>query len=250
VRGWGIRLTRRAHLVELWRVGLPTGLQFSLEVGAFALLTGMLAALSETEAAAHQIAIQVIHFSFLPAFAVAEAGSVLAGQAVGANRDWLVLTVARLGLVASTIYTGACTVILAFFAPLLVSGFSAEGPLAAEAVRLLYVAAVFQIFDGANIVARATLRGTGDVRFAAVVGIVTSWMFTPPLTWLLGWKAGMGAFGGWLGLSAEIIVASVILWVRLERKGWMPAAAESRRRLAEVKAKANKEGAATDWVAA
>jgi len=103
------------------------------------------------------------------------------------------------------------------------------------------VAAVFQIFDGANIVARATLRGTGDVRHAAIVGIVTSWAFTPPLTWLLGWKAGMGAFGGWLGLSAEIIAASLLLWVRLERRGWIPAARESRRRLAEVRAKAQKE---------
>src|SRR6185503_350272 len=38
-RGWGIRALRREHLRALWRVGLPTGLQFTLEVGAFAMLT-------------------------------------------------------------------------------------------------------------------------------------------------------------------------------------------------------------------
>jgi multidrug resistance protein, MATE family len=251
LRGWGITLVRKVHLVELWRIGMPTGLQFSLEVGAFAMLTAMLAALGDTEAAAHQIALQVIHFSFLPAVAVSEAGSVLAGQAVGANRDALVMRVAKLGLLATTIYTGACTLVLAIGAPLIVSGFTEHGALADNAIKLLYVAAVFQIFDGANLIARGALRGTGDVRYAAFVGIVSSWLFTPPLAWLLGWKLGLGAFGGWLGLCAEIIAASVLLWWRLGRKGWLPAAAAARVRLAEARARRPvKEGAATELAAA
>ena len=70
---WGLRAMERRHVAALWRVGLPTALQFALEVGAFALLAAMLASLSEIDMAAHQIAIQVVQFSFLPAWAVAEA---------------------------------------------------------------------------------------------------------------------------------------------------------------------------------
>jgi MATE family multidrug resistance protein len=227
VRGWTAR-----HLRALWRVGLPTAIQFTLEVGSFAMLAAMVAAMGEIDMAAHQIAIQVIHFSFLPAYAVAEAGSVLTGQAVGAGRDALVTTVARqaMGIVAA--YGGACTVVLACGAPLIVSGFTSDGALAHAAVRLLHVAAVFNLFDGANIVARGALRGTGDVRYPAVVGVVTSWALTPPLTWWLGYRLGLRAFGGWLGLCAEIIVGACILWWRLERRGWLRAAHASRADLA------------------
>lgn len=230
--GWRIRATTMKHVKALWRIGVPTAIQFTLEVGSFALLAALIASLSETEMAAHQIALQVIHFSFLPAFAVAEAASVLAGQAVGADRDELVNVVARQALGITGAYTAGCTIMLALGAPMIVSGFTSEATLAAAAIRLLHVAAVFQVFDGANIVARATLRGTGDVRYPAVVGVVTSWALTPPMTWLLGRRLHLGAYGGWLGLCAEIIIASLILWWRLERRRWLGSAVTSREALA------------------
>ncbi|HZS41655.1 MAG TPA: MATE family efflux transporter [Polyangia bacterium] len=230
-RGWGVSRMRARHLRALWRVGMPTAIQFTLEVGSFAMLAAMVAAMSEVDMAAHQVALQVVHFSFLPAFAVAEAASVLTGQAVGADRDALVLTVARQAMAIVAGYTGACTLVLALGAPLIVSGFTADPALLAAAVRLLHVAAVFNMFDGANIVARATLRGTGDVRYPAVVGVVTSWALTPPLTWWLGYRLHLRAFGGWLGLCAEIILGALILWWRVERRGWASAARSSRSEL-------------------
>jgi multidrug resistance protein, MATE family len=231
LRGWGIAAMRRRHLRALWKIGLPTGIQFSLEVGSFALLAALIMIMGELEMAAHQIALQLIHFSFLPAFGVAEAASVLAGQAVGANRDDLVLRVSRAGMWATGIYTGACALVMGFGADMLVSIFTRDPSLTHVAVRLLYVAAVFQVFDAANIMGRGVLRGAGDVRFAAVVGVLTSWVFTPPLAWLLGRKLGLGALGGWLGICAEIIVGAALLWVRLERRSWHAAAAESRARM-------------------
>jgi multidrug resistance protein, MATE family len=233
--GWGVRTTRWEHVRALWRIGLPTGLQFSLEVGSFSLLAAMLAALSELQMSAHQIALQINHFSFLPAFAVAEAVSVLTGQAVGAGHYDLVKRVARIGMWLAGAYTAACALVMGLGGGILVGGFTHETALAQVAVRLLYVAAIFQVFDAANVVARGALRGTGDVRYSAVVGVISAWCFTPPLTWLLGWKLGLGALGGWLGLCGEIMVGSVILWWRLERGGWLPVAQRERaRRAAEV----------------
>jgi MATE family multidrug resistance protein len=96
----------------------------------------------------------------------------------------------------------------------------------------MHVAAVFQVADGANMVGRAVLRGTGDVRFPAVVGVITAWVCTPPLTWLFGYRLGMGALGGWIGLCVEIFVGAAIFWTRLGSGGWRAAAAATR---AEVK---------------
>jgi MATE family multidrug resistance protein len=223
-RGFGLRSVRREEILALLRVGLPTGIQFLLEVGAFAMLSLMISLFSEIDMAAHQIAIQVIHFSFLPAFAVAEAGSVLSGQAVGAGQYPLVTRIARLALAITVVYMAAWSVLLTFGSAALVSGFTHDVDVVVTATRLLHVAAVFQMFDGANMVARCALRGAGDVRYAAVVGVLTSWLTTPTLAWLLGQHYGLGAFGGWLGLCLEIIVGAAILWWRLERRGWLAAA--------------------------
>jgi MATE family multidrug resistance protein len=213
-------------------MGLPTGLQFALEVGAFATLSLMISLFSEVEMASHHIAIQVIHFSFLPAMAVAEAASVLTGQAVGAGAYHLVKRVAHMAMAITAGYAGTWSLLLALGAPFIVASFTSDPAVIAVGVTLLHVAAVFQVFDASNIVARCSLRGAGDVRYAAVVGVVTSWLCTPTLAWLLGRHYKLGAFGGWVGLCLEIIIGSSILWWRIERRGWLRAATTSRARMA------------------
>ncbi len=230
--GFGLRAWRVRHLLALGRMGLPLGVQFTLEFGAFALLSVLISRLSEVEMAAHQIALQIIHFSFMPAFAVGEGAAVLVGQAVGAGRDDLVSPIARLATKATTAYTAGCTLLLIFASPMLAAGFTHDETVVRSTIALLHVAAAFLIIDGMNGVARGALRGAGDVRYAAVVGVVTSWVCTPPLCWLLGYRLGLGARGGWLGLCLEVFVSAALMWWRLQSRGWAEAAALSRARLA------------------
>ena len=232
--GLGLRALSFERVADVFRIGLPLGLQFVLEVGSFAVLVVMLARISAVDVAAHQIALQVTHFSFLPAFALGEAASVLTGQAVGAGEDGLVRVVARRTLLAASIYTGTCGLVMALGATYIASSFTTDAAVIATAVQLFWVAACFQIFDGANSVARSVLRGTGDVRVPAVLAVGIAWLCTPPLTWLLGERLGLGAVGGWLGLCLEIIAGALVLWWRLERGHWLPKARESRERLARA----------------
>lgn len=216
------------------RVGLSTGLQFAVEVGAFTVLTILIAAMSEDEMAGHQVALCILHFAFLPIVAISEAASVMAGQAVGADRDELVPTISLLALALAVGYAMVCTLVLAVGSPQLAGLFSDDIGVYRTATNLLYVGAVFQIGDAFNIVARGMLRGTGDVRVPAIIGVSISWAALPPLTWLLGHHYGMGAVGGWFALTIEIVTAAIILWWRLWNGGWRPSAARSRAALAAI----------------
>jgi MATE family multidrug resistance protein len=229
--GFGLRSFGAAELRRLWSLGWPLGLQFLLEIGAFATLVAILARISEVDLAAHQVALQLVHFSFLPALAIGEAASVLSGQAVGAARDRLVHVVAWRALWLAAAYTGFCALVFLVFAQPLAAAFSDDAAVRALSARLLYVAAAFNLFDGANVVARCVLRGSGDVRFPAFLSVLTAWVSTPPLTVLLGITLGLGALGGWLGLCVEIIVGALILWHRLISERWLAAARRSRAQL-------------------
>jgi multidrug resistance protein, MATE family len=229
--GFGLRVVRRAHLVDLARVGLPTGLQFMLEVGSFATLTLAISGFSEADMAGHQIALQIAHFSFMPCVAIGEAAAVLSGQAVGADRDDLVRLLARRASLVAMAYASSCSIGMLTAGRVIVGEFTNDPVVQLLATRLLIVAAVFGVFDAANIVARCVLRGTGDVRFAAVVGVIVTWVSTPTLAWGLGRGLRLGALGGWLGLLLDIVASATILVVRVERSGWMAAARASRARL-------------------
>ena len=86
--------------------------------------------------------------------------------------------------------------------------------------HLFSIMAIFQLVDAANLVVRGVLRGTGDVRFVAVVGILAAWCCTPPMTYLLGYHLGYGVYGAWVGLSGEVTIATLVLWRRLSGTKW------------------------------
>lgn len=228
------RLTwRRGAVREVWAQGMPNGAQFVMEVGAFLILTLLVASMSAVDAAANQIVLNLINVSFLPAHALAEAAAVLVGQAVGANRDPLVPRVARRAFLIGASYAGLCVVVYAAAGGLITQAMaSGNAALAGRAATLIHIGLAFLVADAANVIARGVLRGASDVRYAAVVGIITSWLTTPPLTWALGVACGLGVVGGWIGLAVEIIVGASLFWLRVLRGGWRPAAAAARRSIA------------------
>jgi MATE family multidrug resistance protein len=221
--------SRRA-LRDVWAQGLPNGLQFVMEVGVFLILTVLVAGMSAVDAAAHQMVLHLINVSFLPAHSLAEAAAVLVGQSVGGDRDELVPRVARRALQLGAGYAATCVVAFAVFGGAFAHALAgSDAALGARAETLLHVGLVFLVADASNVIARGVLRGAGDVTYAAVVGIATSWLTTPVFTWLLGISMGLGVVGGWIGLAAEIIIGATLFWLRVWRGGWRPAAARSRR---------------------
>ena len=230
--GLGLRATRLKHVLDVFRIGVPTGSEFLLGVAAFSALVLLIARMGETDLAAHQVALQVLHFAFMPAVSIGEAASVLAGQAVGANEDQRVLRVAKNALGLACAYALFCALVFVLGAVPLMRLFTTDEHVQRVGVHLLYVAAGFQIFDAANIVARSVLRGTGDVRVPAILAICSSWCFVPALTWFWGIHQGLGAMGGWLALTVDICFGALLFWWRLGRGTWHVAARQSRERLA------------------
>jgi MATE family multidrug resistance protein len=234
--GWGVTAVRPAHIAALVRIGSPSGLQSLLELISFAILATMIAALGPAQMAAHQIALQIIAFSFMPAWGVSEAAAVLVGQAIGAARDDLVLPVFGAAARVVTAYATACTLCFALFAHSLIAAFTQEAEVRTIGVRLLYAASLFLIVDGIGVVGRGALRGAGDVRFPAWVGVVLSWLLTPPLAWLLGWRLGLGAFGGWVGITAQVFAYAAIMSARVRLGHWRPHAERTRAEMLSVAA--------------
>jgi MATE family multidrug resistance protein len=225
--GFVLRGYAREQIASVWRLGFPSGLQMALEMGAFATMVVMLTNLSELDGAANQIAIQVLHFGFLPCLAIGQAASVLAGQAVGAGRREWVRGIAMQAMLPACAYALLAGMTFLLAGEWIAGHFTDDPALLQLTTRLFYVAAVFQLADAVDIVSRSVLQGTGDVRFCAWTGITLAWMLTPPLTWLLAYHYELGALGGWLGLCVELFIATVVFSSRVRGTRWHAAADRS-----------------------
>jgi MATE family multidrug resistance protein len=225
-RHYGIAMARHelALVPDVLRAGAFTGLQWALEIGALGLLSLLLAGLSDSDMAAHQIAVQLTAFSFLPALAIAEAATVLAGEAVGAGRMALVPRIARSALGLSLAYATFCGFVFVFGGAAIARCFSEDAALVSVATTVLLVAAAHQWLEAAAIAGHGVLRGAGAQRLSAMCAIGCSWGCLPLPALLLTRVFTWGAPGGWLARVFEAVVTFGFVWWQIAKLGWIPAA--------------------------
>ena len=205
---------------RLLALGLPAASQVTLEVGVFAAATALAGRLAPAALAAHQIAINLASLTFMVPLGIASAGAVRVGHAVG-RRDRA--GAARSGWTA--ILFGVSFMSLAAAAFLLVpraliGAFTNDPAVISIGVSLLFVAALFQLFDGVQAVSTGTLRGLGDTRTPMLWNLAGHWLIGLPLGYTLCFVLGLGVIGLWWGLSTGLIicgVALVIVWARSVR---------------------------------
>lgn len=210
-------ISPRTALREVASLGVPTGLQFAAELLAFSTFTAILGSLGAHEIAGHQIALATIRVSFLPGIAIAEATSVLVGRSLGERRVDRADLATRGGLVLGMSFMAICGVGFAVFGGTIARFFTSDRDVSTIATRLLWVAALFQLLDAANIVLRGALRGAKDVAGVAAIGILVTWACIPTAAYVFGKRLGMGALGGWLGFVGETTLGALFFWMRWKR---------------------------------
>jgi MATE family multidrug resistance protein len=157
---------------RLLRFGVPSSLQFSLDVFAFSFFVLMVGRIGKAELVVTNIAISLDSVSFRPLSGFALGASTLVGQALGRNRPDEAVAAAKATMVIVASYMAVF--ILAFvFAPLpLLELFrprdiSPEGFAAIKGmgVVVLRFVAGYLLLDGLYMISTAVLKGAGDTRF-------------------------------------------------------------------------------------
>lgn len=194
------------------RLGLPIGLQLLAEIGVFSLASLLAGSLGAIVVSAHQVALGLSSFTFMGALGVSGATATRVGYAVGEGRSALRPGLLGIGLGAVVMLAGAFA--FSFFPGPLVSIFSQDPEVVALGAQLLGIAAVFQLFDGVQVVAAGALRGAGDVRFAFFANVGAHWLIGLPTSLLFGFTLGLGAPGIWYGLTLGLVTVSVLLAAR------------------------------------
>jgi multidrug resistance protein, MATE family len=215
--GWSrLALDVRA-IAGLLRLGLPVGIQYSLEVWAFQAATLLAGWLGPTELAAHVIALNLASLSFMVPLGLSIGAATRVGNLIGARQHVAAQRSAEiaLGLGASVMTVSALGFALGrHLLPLL---YTSDPAVLAAAALILPIAAAFQLFDGTQAVGAGVLRGMGSTLPAAVFNLVGFYGVALPLGWFLVFRADLGLPGLWWGLCAGLgaVASCLVMWVRL-----------------------------------
>jgi MATE family multidrug resistance protein len=199
-------------------MGFPVAGSLIFESGAFAAAALMMGWLGATALAAHQVALSCASFTFMFPLGLSIAVSMRASKALGAGRGDLLRPIGFGGLGVATLLSVGFALTFALAGGPLARGFSHDPAVTSLASRLLMIAAIFQVFDAAQVVGSGALRGLTDVRVPTVLTFVAYWVLALPAGYLLAFRGGFGPAGIWSGLALGLACAAILLWLRFDRR--------------------------------
>ncbi len=224
---WGSRAFDRKLFDRLMRYGLPSGIQFFLEIFGITFFIQMLGRLGDLELAVSNIVLAIETLSFLPMVGFHIGNATLVGQAIGRGRpkDGVYSTTSALHITMA--YMMLMAAVFVFAPEPLLHLFKADHYATAQyteitdlGVILMRFLAVFCFFDALNLVFSGAIKGAGDTRFIMwTIAALSLGVMIAPL-YLAIEIIGAGLYTAWTLATLYICALGLAFMLRYRQGKW------------------------------
>jgi MATE family multidrug resistance protein len=207
---------------KILKIGIPGGMQYFFEVGAFVGSAIIIGWLGTIELAAHQIAINLASISFMCALGISSAASIRVGYAVGKKDQRGVRHAGIVAIVLTGVVMGSFGIVFILLRSVLPTLYIDNQQVIQIASSLLVIAALFQLSDGTQAVGIGVLRGLADAKVPMIITFIAYWIIGLPGGYYLGFTLGYGVQGIWISLFVALTVSAFLLTMRFNLKSKQP----------------------------
>jgi MATE family multidrug resistance protein len=216
LKGFTINSINYIRGLKIMQIGTPVALQYTFELSAFSGAALLIGTIGPIQQAAHQVAINLAAITYMISSGVGAAATIRAGNYYGVkDHDKLRSSAISSYHIVIVIMCGTA-LLFSLGNNLLPYIYTTDKNVIAFAAQLLIIAAVFQLFDGAQVVGLGILRGMGDVNIPTFITFLAYWVVGLPVGYYLGMHLNWGAQGIWCGLVLGLLVSAVLLFFRFQ----------------------------------
>ena len=215
---------RLSEFKRMLRFGMPNGINWMMEFAAFQMFINVVMSdLGTTSLAAFNAVMSINSLSFMPAFGIASAGSILAGQAIGSGAKDQVWPLLKLTMKVTMVWMGVIGLSYVIFPSQLVALFKpldADPSMVTVGATMLLLSAAWQLFDAVGMTIAETLRAAGDTKWTATARLMLAWGVFLPSGYIVVRIFDGGPAGAMLCLAGYLALLSVLLTYRFRTGAW------------------------------
>ncbi|PID21562.1 MATE family efflux transporter [Sporosarcina sp. P3] len=213
----------RREVLDILRLGIPSGLQMSVISAGVMAIMSVVASFGPAVVAGYGAAQRLDSLIMLPAQALGTAVNSMAGQNIGAGRWDRVHRITLYGFIYNLIVMFAIAILIVLFADYLIKLFITEPEAAAFGTNYLKAIALFYPFLGINFVLNGAVRAAGAMFQVLVLNIISFWILRYPVTYML--SSIMGEKGIALGMGVSFVMSSIVAFLYYRYGKWREAKA-------------------------
>jgi len=224
---WKARTFDRELFGRMMRYGLPSGVQFFLEIFGFTFFIQMLGRLGDLELAASNIVLSIESLSFLPMVGFHIGNATLMGQAIGRRRPEEGAYATTSAVHITMVYMMFLAVVYVLAPEPLLRLFRADlhtptqyAEIMALGVILLRFVAAFSFFDALNLVFSSAIKGAGDTRFImwTIAALCLGVMIVP--IYVAIEVMGAGIYAAWTIATVYVCALGMAFMLRYRQGKW------------------------------
>jgi MATE family multidrug resistance protein len=212
---------------RLMRYGIPSAIQFSLDIFAFTFFIFMVGRIGKIELAATNMVFSINSLAFMPLMGFSLGTSTLVGQALGRNQMPEALAATRATIHIVLVYISLLFVLFLVFPQPLLELFRPQDTASQEfvairemGIRLLRFVSAYIFFDALYMVCIGVLKGAGDTRFIMwSIGILSLLVMILPL--VIGVHIfGAGLYFAWSCATGFVFFLFITSYWRYRQGRW------------------------------
>ncbi len=201
---------------SILKIGIPIAFQLIVEIIAFSIGAIMMGWIGEVPLAAHQVAIGMAAFTYMISLGISQANTIRVSHQIG-KKDIKALKMAAFAsthlVLVFMLTMGVVFIFTRNYLPLL---FSTDKEVIIIASQLLIVAAIFQVFDGLQVIMLSTLRGMADVKIPMIFAFIAYLFVGIPTSYILTFLLNAGPMGIWFGYLVGLGLAGILFYFRFK----------------------------------
>lgn len=216
----------RALFSRLVGYGMPSGVQFMLDMAGFAAFVLIVGRLGTVSLAATNIAFNINTLAFMPMIGFGIAVSVLVGRYIGRGRPDLASRSTYSGFFMTMLYMGTVAFLYVAVPGIFTAPYAAgSGEALFPEIRrltevLLRFVALYSIFDTMNIIFASAIKGAGDTRFVMYIIVLMSGCVLVVPTWYLVMVMDLGIMAAWFMATVYVILLGFVFYLRFLQGKW------------------------------
>ena len=206
-----------SEIKKIINLGWPISSQMLLEVSAFSISAIMIGWIGKDQLAAHQVALGLASTVYMIATGIGSASTIRVSHQYSKKefQDMKKAAYASIHMVFLFMSTSATLFIV--FKDILPILYTKETEIITIASQLIIYAAMFQFFDGLQLVVLGVLRGMSDVKHAMIYSFISYIIINIPIGYILAFVFNLGANGIWIGFILGLGSASILFYNRFKK---------------------------------
>jgi Na+-driven multidrug efflux pump len=201
-------------------VGVPGGISSISYSASQVVSTAIIAVLGVTTMSANIYLSTIFFYVYVIGLSLGLACSLIIGWLVGAHDFDRAYRLSQQTLKITILINITCSLCIFIFGESIIRLFTDNAEIVVIAKTIMFIDIFVEIGRAFNHVENNALRGAGDVLYSMVVSILSCWLISILLAYVLCIKLNMGLPGCWIAFAIDEFFRGIVFYRRFESRKW------------------------------